>query len=42
MYIFIYEKPNDSDYTEIIDWLVGFYGISIFVGYLRPNSFLYK
>ena len=23
-------------------WLVGFYGISIFVGYLMPNPFLYK
>ena len=23
-------------------WLVGFYGISTFVGYLVPNPFLYK
>ena len=23
-------------------WLVGFYGISPFVGYLMPNPFLYK
>ena len=23
-------------------WLVGFYGISTFVGYLTPNPFLYK
>ena len=23
-------------------WLVGFYGISTFVGYLTPNLFLYK
>ena len=23
-------------------WLVGFYGISTFVGYLMPNPFLYK
>ena len=23
-------------------WFVGFYGISIFVGYLMPNPFLYK
>ena len=25
-----------------IGWLFGFYGISIFVGYLMPNPFLYK
>ena len=24
------------------DWLVEFYGISTFVGYLMPNPFLYK
>ena len=24
------------------DWLVGFYGISTFVGYLTPNPFLCK
>ena len=24
------------------DWLVGFYGISTFIGYLIPNPFLYK
>ena len=23
-------------------WLVGFYGISILVGYLMPNQFLYQ
>ena len=26
----------------LYDWLVGFYGISTFVGYLIPNSFLCK
>ena len=26
----------------VIGWFVGFYGISIFVGYLTPNSFLFK
>ena len=25
-----------------IGWLVGFYGISTFVGYLLPNLFLYE
>ena len=25
-----------------IDWLVWFYGISIFVGYLTPNAFYVK
>ena len=25
-----------------VGWLFGFYGISTFVGYLMPNSFLYK
>ena len=23
-------------------WLLGFYGISTFVGYITPNPFLYK
>ena len=26
----------------LVDWLVRFYGISTFVGYLMPNPFLYK
>ena len=26
----------------LVGWLFGFYGISIFVGYLTPNPFLYK
>ena len=25
-----------------VDWSVGFYGISTFLGYLMPNPFLYK
>ena len=25
-----------------VGWLFGFYGLSTFVGYLMPNSFLYK
>ena len=28
--------------TSPSDWLVGFNGISTFVGYLTPNPFLYK
>ena len=27
-------------YVDNVGWLVGFYGISIFVGYLMPKSFL--
>ena len=27
---------------RLVGWLVGFYGISTFVGYLTPNPFLYK
>ena len=26
----------------LVGWLVGFYGISTFVGYLTPNPFLWK
>ena len=28
-------------YNSLV-WFVGFYGISTFIGYLMPNSFLYK
>ena len=31
-----------SNLAKIIGWLVGFYGISTFVGYLTPNPFLCK
>ena len=31
-----------SQKQEGLVWLVGFYGISTFVGYLMPNLFLYK
>ena len=27
---------------DYLVWLVGFYGVSTLVGYLTPNSFLYK
>ena len=35
---------NAAEATENIDWfgLLGFYGISTFVGYLMSNPFLYK
>ena len=29
----IFNKP-----IKFVGWLVGFYGVSIFVGYLTPNS----
>ena len=42
----IEKKDNCQDLarelTNLFGWLVGFYGISTFVGYLTPNSFLYK
>ena len=31
-----------DDQLLLLCWLVVFYGISIFVGYLMPNPFLYK
>ena len=38
-----YDKPNNAEFTFdlvwFIGWLVGFYGISTFVGYLTPNQF---
>ena len=35
---------GDQDHTHhsIVGWLFGFYGRSIFVGYLTPNPFLCK
>ena len=38
---------DDTIYLELLQmvrvvWLVGFYGISTFVGYLMPNPFLYE
>ena len=36
-------KQHTHTHTHIyIGWLVAFYGISTFVGYLMPNLFLYK
>ena len=35
VYVCTYKQFNHG-------WLVGFYGISTFVGYLMPNPFLYK
>ena len=40
----IYANEGDiCKWSRYIDgWLVGFYVISTFVGYLTPNPFLYK
>ena len=38
MFVNYPEYPSD----EIFVCLFGFYGISTFVGYLKPNPFLYK
>ena len=32
----------DVKLNWLVSWLIGFYGISTFVGYLMPNPFLYK
>ena len=34
-------KGEDDKSERLVDWLSRFYGISIFVGYLMPNSVLY-
>ena len=31
-----------SQWGWLVGWLVGFYGISTFVGYLMPNPFSWK
>ena len=36
------ELPLFTEWLSLVGWLVGFYGISTFVGYLRPNPFLCK
>ena len=36
----IQERKNNKQAKD--GWLVGFHGISTFVGYLMPNPFLYK
>ena len=35
-------QTNEHSFYRLDAWLLGFYGISTFVGYLRPNPFLYK
>ena len=40
-YLSIFLPPHNS-VQRIYDWLVGFYGISTFVGYLTLNPFLCK
>ena len=36
------QEKKQSTYIKLDDWLVGFYGILTFVGYLMPNPFLWK
>ena len=36
------KERSSAILDKSVGWLVGFYGISTFVGYLTPNSFLYK
>ena len=38
--IWLYHSLAELDW--LVGWLFGCYGISIFVGYLMPNPFLYK
>ena len=50
LFLFIYfffhnlvSFANNSMIKEkLVGWLIGFYGISTFVGYLTPNPFLCK
>ena len=35
-------KVDKPILTTVVSWLVGFYSISTFVGYLMPNPFLNK
>ena len=44
-YIFFHMCPMRTQRIHdcwLVGWLVAFYGISTFVGYLTPNLFLYK
>ena len=43
-YFLIDVLPSEPTHTHhlLAGWLVWFYGISIFVGYLTPNTFSYK
>ena len=38
----VFEICLDSKFSLERGWLVGFYGISTFVGHSTPNPFLYK
>ena len=40
--VYIYIYTYICMYLSELSWLVGFYGISTFVGYLMPNPVLYK
>ena len=37
-----HDDDDDDDIYSLFVWLVWFYGISTFVGYLTPNLFLLK
>ena len=37
----IYQASVKTDHGWLVGWLVEFYDISTFVGYLLPNPFLY-
>ena len=39
---FVDNVLDKQDLIWLVGWLVSFYGISTFVGYLMPNTFLYK
>ena len=40
--IWFKKELGNISFLKYMIWLVGFYGISTFVGYLTPNPFLYK
>ena len=43
IYIYIYIRVEEVPVLWlVVGWLLGFYGISTFVGYLMPNTFLYQ
>ena len=37
----LFKKTKENSTNKLVDWLVGFYGISTLVGYLTPNLFLW-
>ena len=42
-FVYFQSLLSEFDFEDYMNgWLVGFYGISTFVGYLMPNPFLCK